>query len=112
MAAENDVYHTQEGVKDSLRDLIISKVPKVAIEKMEQKDFGFMKVKPLQLLQYLKDQADVVNAVDLNTKLEDQNEAIYFEGKTTLKTFFQIIDKQIKELKKYNVASSHSKLMV
>ena len=66
----------------------------------------------MALLQHLKDGADVVDAINLNVKLEERNEAIDFEGETTLKTFFQLIDKRIKELKKYNVASSHSELMV
>lgn len=112
LAADNDTYHTQEGVKAGLRDLIISKVPKAAIKELEDEEFGFIRVTPLALLQHLKDEADVVDAIDLNVKLEERNEAIDFEGETTLKTFFQLIDKRIKELKKYNVASSHSELMV
>ena len=41
LAADNEAYHTQEGVKTGLRDLIISKIPKAAIEELEDKDFGF-----------------------------------------------------------------------
>ena len=43
---------------------------------------------PLALLQHLKDEADVVDAIDLNMKLEERNEAIDFKGEMTLKTFF------------------------
>jgi len=64
------------------------------------------------LLQHLKYEADVSNAIDLNTELEECSKAIDFEGKTTLKTFYQIIDKRIKESKKHNLTSSHSELMV
>jgi len=112
LAADNDAYHTQEGVKAGPRDLIIGKAPKVTIKELEHKDFGFMKVKPPELLQHIKDQADVIDAVNLNTKLEEQNKAIDFEGKITLKTFFQLVDNRIKELKKYNVAFTHNKIMV
>jgi len=92
LAADNDTYHTQEGVEAVLRDLIISKVPKVTIEELENEAFGFTKVTPMELLQHIQNQADDVDDVDINTKLEERNEAVDFEGETSLKTFFQIIE--------------------
>ena len=38
--ADNDAYHTQEGVKAGLKVLIINRVPKVTIQDLDDKKFG------------------------------------------------------------------------
>ena len=94
--AELDTYYTQEGVEAGLRDLIIKNVPKSTIEELEDSRFGFSKVTPLELLQHLKQEAEIVDAIDITTMLTDRDTPIDFEGEETLKTHLIKINKTIR----------------
>ena len=68
----------------------------MTIQELDDKKFGFTKVSPIQLLAHLRDRADAVNAIEINVKLQERDKAINFEGEVTLKTFFALVDNEIK----------------
>ena len=41
LIADNEVYHMQEGVKVGLKGLVIDQIPKVAIQELDDRKFGF-----------------------------------------------------------------------
>ena len=106
-------FYTQSGCADGLRDLIIKRVPKPAIEDLEDVDEGWAGITALELLDHLRDQAEIVDVVDVNALLMERDEPIDFEGTTSLKTFFKDKERIIKVLKDdHQISSSHSELMV
>ena len=52
----------------------------------------------------------MVDAIDINEKLKERDEPIYFEGDMTLKAFFALVDNKIDELLEYGFSTSTSKL--
>ena len=71
-------FYTQEDVKSGLRDLIIKNVPKQSIQDLEDKDHGFTKVTPLEILQHLHTNAEAVDYLSITKKLAQQNSPIDF----------------------------------
>ena len=87
LVSQLDAFYTQEGAEAGLRDLIIGRVPKVTIQELDDENFGYTKVTPLELLSHLKDNAEIVDAVELNEKLAQRDELMDFESDTSLKVY-------------------------
>ena len=111
-AVEMNKYYTQQGVLTGLRDLIVQNVPKTVIEELKDRHFGYEAVTPLQLLQHIEGEAELVDIIGLNDLLEERDIPIDFEGDTSLKEFFKQVERTIKQLEDdHDVDTSHKSLM-
>ena len=95
-----DTHYAKEGVKAALRDLIVKNVPSVTIEALNDEDSGFANVTPFQLLDHLFSKAKLVDTIGIKKLLQERDQPIDFEGDMSLDTFFTVIEKLIRKLKK------------
>ena len=84
-----ELFHTQEGCKEGLKKLIIKNVPSNAIVELEDEEFGFESVTPLELMEHLESNCEVVDCLDVKELMTQRDAPINLDGDETLKTFFQ-----------------------
>jgi hypothetical protein len=107
-----ELFHTQEGCKEGLKKLIIKNVPSNAIMELEDEEFGFESVTPLQLMEHLESNCEVVDCLDVKELITQRDTPIDLDGDETLKTFFKNTKKTLKKLVKNGITTSESEMMV
>ena len=95
-----DTWYVHDGVMAALQDLIIENVPKVVIEALEDEETGFANVTPRELLEHIFKKAKINDTRGISKLLKERDQPIDFEGDMALETFFEVVDKAIKKLKK------------
>jgi len=107
-----ELFHTQEGCKEGLKKLIIKNVPSNAIMELEDEEFGFELVTPLELMQHLESNCEVVDCLDVKELMTQRDAPINLDGDETLKTSFKNTKKTLKKLVKNGITTSESEMMV
>ena len=97
---------SQEGVETGLWNIIFTGVPRATIEELEDKELGYSKVTPLELLTHLADNAETVDCYKVTAKLRERDAPMDFEGEESLKIFFKRVNKAIKELHDEDIQTS------
>ena len=72
----------QEGVELDMQDLIVKSVSKAILSEVKHCQFGFTTATPLVLLKKIKEKAEPVEIILLNTLLKEHKEQIGFKGKS------------------------------
>ncbi len=111
-AADREQFYTQEGVKDALKTLILTKVPAETLVEIEDDDTEFENVTPLEMMTHLRTNARVTDVFDKKQLLDALNEPVDFNGELPLKGHFKNVDATIKLLKKHHIDASESIVMI
>lgn len=98
-----ELFHTQEGCKQGLRQQIVRNVPDDAIIELKDPEYGYANMDPEELMQHLQDNCEAVDTVDLKSLMSKRNEQLDFKGKVMLKTRFTQLAHVIKELGRHRV---------
>ena len=104
-------YHTQEGAKSGLRDLIVKSVPDTTIRDLKSKKFGYERRSPRELLEHLEQEATPTNILSLNDLMDERDRKMDFEDGEGLTEFFKDINEAIRVLEDdHDITTSHSTL--
>lgn len=78
---EREDYYAQEACIDTLKYLILNKVPKLALDELEDDRFGFANVSPLEMMEHLRANSRVNDAYDVRELLDTFHDVVPIASK-------------------------------
>ena len=103
LEVDKEVYETQEGVYNALRERIISNVHDSTICELKDDVHGYARLSPFELLQHLEQGAEKVNCMDIQDAFARRDVNYDPNSATTLKAYFIDLDKIEAELQEMGV---------